>query len=152
MKEKLFGAMIPDRVVDRLERAADPKPRAGRSASSFCSNSRRPGRGRCARDGAGFPFAIGPVIEASASRERSARAQNTRRTMTFVLCSTSALAVPDATVGRKFYTDFGMEARESGKRVVMRSRAAIRTSGPGRGKKEAHAPCVFGTRATSLEA
>src|SRR5258708_13459475 len=25
MKEKLFGAMIPDRVVDRLERAADPK-------------------------------------------------------------------------------------------------------------------------------
>jgi len=25
MKEKLFGAHDPDRVVDRLERAADPK-------------------------------------------------------------------------------------------------------------------------------
>jgi len=31
-----------------------------------------------------------------------------------------ALAVPDATVGKKFYTDFGMEGREFDKRIVMR--------------------------------
>jgi catechol 2,3-dioxygenase-like lactoylglutathione lyase family enzyme len=31
-----------------------------------------------------------------------------------------ALTVPDATVGRKFYSDFGLEGREEGKRVIMR--------------------------------
>ena len=31
-----------------------------------------------------------------------------------------ALAVPDPAAGRKFYTDFGMEGRDDGKRVVMR--------------------------------
>jgi catechol 2,3-dioxygenase-like lactoylglutathione lyase family enzyme len=31
-----------------------------------------------------------------------------------------ALTVPDATIGRKFYGDFGLEGREEGKRVVMR--------------------------------
>ncbi len=31
-----------------------------------------------------------------------------------------ALAVPDLDVGRKFYTDFGMEARDGGGRVVLR--------------------------------
>src|SRR5882672_10260127 len=31
-----------------------------------------------------------------------------------------ALAVPDPAVGKKFYTDFGMEGREHDKRIVMR--------------------------------
>jgi len=31
-----------------------------------------------------------------------------------------ALTVPDATVGKKFYGDFGLEARDDGKRVVLR--------------------------------
>jgi catechol 2,3-dioxygenase-like lactoylglutathione lyase family enzyme len=31
-----------------------------------------------------------------------------------------ALAVPDPAVGKKFYTDFGLEGREDGKRVIMR--------------------------------
>jgi catechol 2,3-dioxygenase-like lactoylglutathione lyase family enzyme len=31
-----------------------------------------------------------------------------------------ALAVPDPAAGKKFYTDFGMEGREEGRRVVMR--------------------------------
>jgi catechol 2,3-dioxygenase-like lactoylglutathione lyase family enzyme len=31
-----------------------------------------------------------------------------------------ALAVPDPAVGKKFYSDFGMDARDDGKRVVMR--------------------------------
>jgi catechol 2,3-dioxygenase-like lactoylglutathione lyase family enzyme len=31
-----------------------------------------------------------------------------------------ALAVPDPAVGRKFYTDFGMEGKDQGKRIVMR--------------------------------
>jgi len=31
-----------------------------------------------------------------------------------------ALAVPDPAVGRKFYQEFGLEAREEGRRIVMR--------------------------------
>ncbi|MGH8642696.1 MAG: VOC family protein, partial [Burkholderiales bacterium] len=31
-----------------------------------------------------------------------------------------ALAVPDPAAGKQFYTDFGMHARDDGKRVVMR--------------------------------
>src|SRR5579875_2183857 len=31
-----------------------------------------------------------------------------------------ALAVPDVTVGRTFYTDFGLESRENGNHVAMR--------------------------------
>ena len=31
-----------------------------------------------------------------------------------------ALAVPDPEVGRQFFTDFGMEARDDDERVVMR--------------------------------
>ena len=31
-----------------------------------------------------------------------------------------ALAVPDPAKGRDFYRDFGLEAKEEGKRVVMR--------------------------------
>ena len=33
-----------------------------------------------------------------------------------------ALAVPDPTVGRRFYEDFGLDGREMGKRIVMRCR------------------------------
>jgi len=64
-----------------------------------------------------------------------------------------ALAVPDPAVGRKFYTDFGMEARELGSRVVMRCAGrdqdqVVLVEGK---KKQQHHVC-FGTRAADLEA
>jgi catechol 2,3-dioxygenase-like lactoylglutathione lyase family enzyme len=63
-----------------------------------------------------------------------------------------ALAVPDAAVGRKFYTDFGMEAREFDKRIVMRCQSrdqdqVILVEGR---KKHMHHVC-FGTKADELE-
>ena len=63
-----------------------------------------------------------------------------------------ALAVPDATVGKKFYTDFGMEGREFGKRIVMRCHGrdqdqVILVEGK---KKQMHHVC-FGTKAGELE-
>ena len=36
-----------------------------------------------------------------------------------------ALAVPDPAVGRKFYSDFGMEGKEHDKRVVMRCHGRV---------------------------
>src|SRR6267143_457184 len=53
MKEKLFGAMIPDRIVDGLERAADPKAESRRLCVELPRRLRRaaplPARvGRCA--------------------------------------------------------------------------------------------------------
>ena len=63
-----------------------------------------------------------------------------------------ALVVPDATVGRKFYTDFGLEAREFDKRIVMRCQGrdqdqVILVEG---GKKHMHHVC-FGTKADEIE-
>ena len=63
-----------------------------------------------------------------------------------------ALAVPDATVGKKFYTDFGMEGRELGKRIVMRCQGrdqdqVILVEGR---KKHMHHVC-FGTKANELD-
>jgi hypothetical protein len=45
MKEKLYGAMIPERVIERLERAADPKPRARDLRQLQRSRRHRGGRG-----------------------------------------------------------------------------------------------------------
>lgn len=64
-----------------------------------------------------------------------------------------ALAVPDPAVGRKFYTDFGMEGEELGSRVVMRCAGrdqdqVVLVEGK---KKQQHHVC-FGTRAADLEA
>ena len=41
MREKLFGTLIPDAIVERLEKAADPKDEGRRSASSSCRSSRK---------------------------------------------------------------------------------------------------------------
>jgi catechol 2,3-dioxygenase-like lactoylglutathione lyase family enzyme len=63
-----------------------------------------------------------------------------------------ALTVPDITVGKKFYTDFGMDAREEGSRIV------IRCDGRNQdqvilveGKKKQMYYVAFGTRAVDLE-
>jgi catechol 2,3-dioxygenase-like lactoylglutathione lyase family enzyme len=58
-----------------------------------------------------------------------------------------ALAVPDPAVGKQFYTDFGLEARDDGNRVVMRCHGRdqdqiVLVEGP---RKQAHHVC-FGTR------
>src|SRR5437879_11821408 len=63
-----------------------------------------------------------------------------------------ALAVPDATLGTKFYTALGREAREVDKRIVMRCQGrdqdqVILVEGK---KKHMHHVC-FGTRADELE-
>ena len=62
-----------------------------------------------------------------------------------------ALTVPDATAGRKFYTDFGLEARDDGKRMVFRCHGrdqdqVILVEGR---KKKLHHLC-FGARADAL--
>lgn len=62
-----------------------------------------------------------------------------------------ALTVPDATVGRKFYGDFGLEARDDGKRVVLRCHGrdqdqVLLVEGK---KKQMHHVC-FGARAAAL--
>jgi len=64
-----------------------------------------------------------------------------------------ALAVPDATVGKKFYTDFGMEGRDFDKRIVMRCQGRDQDQVvlvEGRKKHMHHVS--FGTRAEDLEA
>ncbi len=62
-----------------------------------------------------------------------------------------ALTVPDAAVGKKFYGDFGMEARDDGKRVVLRCHGrdqdqVVLVEGK---KKQMHHVC-FGARAEGL--
>ena len=62
-----------------------------------------------------------------------------------------ALTVPDAVVGKKFFSDFGLTARDEGKRVVMRCHGrdqdqVILVEGP---KKRLHHLC-FGARAEAL--
>ena len=62
-----------------------------------------------------------------------------------------ALTVPDATVGKKFYGDFGLEARDDGKRVVMRCHGRNQDQivlVEGR-KKRMHHIC-FGARADAI--
>jgi catechol 2,3-dioxygenase-like lactoylglutathione lyase family enzyme len=64
-----------------------------------------------------------------------------------------ALAVPDPAVGKRFYTDFGMEGRELGNRVVMRCAGrdqdqVVLVEGK---KRQQHHVC-FGTRAAELDA
>jgi len=63
-----------------------------------------------------------------------------------------ALTVPDAAVGSKFYTDFGLEGRDEGCRIVMRCRGrdqdqVILVEGE---RKQMHHVC-FGTRAEELK-
>jgi catechol 2,3-dioxygenase-like lactoylglutathione lyase family enzyme len=62
-----------------------------------------------------------------------------------------ALTVPDATVGKKFYGDFGLEGREDGKRIIMRCHGrdqdqVVLVEGP---KKRMHHIC-FGARADAI--
>ncbi len=64
-----------------------------------------------------------------------------------------ALAVPDPAVGKKFYTDFGLEGRDDGRRVVMRCHGrdqdqVVLVEG---GKKRMHHIC-FGAGAEALAA
>src|SRR2546430_15692546 len=77
---------------------------------------------------------------------------NSEGTMTVRSLQHIALAVPDATVGKKFYTDFGMEGRELDKRIVMRCQGrdqdqVILVEGK---KKQMHHVC-FGTKAGDLD-
>jgi methylenetetrahydrofolate reductase (NADPH) len=66
MKEKLFGAMIPDRVVDRLERAADPKAEGRKICVELLQQlAETPGVAGAHVMAPAFHSAIGPVIEAS---------------------------------------------------------------------------------------
>lgn len=63
-----------------------------------------------------------------------------------------ALAVPDPAKGRDFYTDFGLEGREDGKRVVMRCHGraqdqVVLVEGP---KRRMHHLC-FGAPASKLD-
>ena len=64
-----------------------------------------------------------------------------------------ALAVPDAAIGKKFYTDFGLEGRDDGNRAIMRCHGrdqdqVILVEGP---KKRMHHVC-FGASAKGLAA
>jgi methylenetetrahydrofolate reductase (NADPH) len=59
MKEKLFGAMIPDRVVDRLERAADPKAEGRKICVELLQQlAETPGVGGAHRVAQTFPSSI----------------------------------------------------------------------------------------------
>lgn len=64
-----------------------------------------------------------------------------------------ALTVPDAAAGRQFYSDFGMHAREDGRRVIMRCHGReqdqiVLIEGA---RKRLHHIC-FGARAEAIEA
>lgn len=64
-----------------------------------------------------------------------------------------ALTVPDPVKGRDFYTDFGLEAREEGGRIVMRCQGRDQDQVilvEGKKKRQHHVS--FGTRAEDLEA
>jgi methylenetetrahydrofolate reductase (NADPH) len=66
MKEKLYGAIIPERIVERLERAADPKAE-GRAICIELLQQLAEIRGVAGAHvmAPAFHSAIGPVIEAS---------------------------------------------------------------------------------------
>jgi methylenetetrahydrofolate reductase (NADPH) len=66
MKEKLYGAMIPDQVVQRLERAADPKVEGKKICVELLQQlAETPGVSGAHVMAPAFYSAIGPVIEAS---------------------------------------------------------------------------------------
>src|SRR5262245_16186708 len=109
----------------------------GRSASSVSSRScgRRPNRHRPR------------FVHNYASRIRRRPSMSVRNLQHI------ALAVPDPTVGKKFYTDFGMEGSEHGKRIVMRCHGRDQDQVVLVEGKNRHMHHVgFGTRAEDLEA
>ena len=66
MKEKLYGAMIPDRLVERLERAADAKAEGRKICIELLQQlAEIPGIAGAHVMAPAFHSAIGPVIEAS---------------------------------------------------------------------------------------
>ena len=66
MKEKLFGAMIPEQVVERLERATDPKTEGKNICIELLQQlAETPGVAGAHVMAPAFHSAIGPVIEAS---------------------------------------------------------------------------------------
>jgi methylenetetrahydrofolate reductase (NADPH) len=66
MKEKLYGAMIPESIVERLERAADPKAEGKRICIELLQQlARTPGVAGAHVMAPAFHSAIAPVIEAS---------------------------------------------------------------------------------------
>src|SRR5690349_2469877 len=66
MKEKLYGAMIPDRLVERLERAADSKTEGRKICVELLQQlAETPGVAGAHVMAPAFHSAIGPVIEAS---------------------------------------------------------------------------------------
>jgi methylenetetrahydrofolate reductase (NADPH) len=66
MKEKLYGAMIPDQIVERLERAADPKAEGKKICVELLQQLIEiPGVGGAHVMAPAFHSAIGPSIEAS---------------------------------------------------------------------------------------
>ena len=66
MKEKLFGAMIPERIVERLERAADPKAEGRRICVELLQQlAETPGVAGAHVMAPTFHSAIGPTIESS---------------------------------------------------------------------------------------
>ena len=74
MKEKLYGAMIPDQIVERLERAADPKAEGKKICVELLQQLIEiPGVGGAHVMAPAFHSAIGPSIEASgvAGRKRA---------------------------------------------------------------------------------
>ena len=78
MKEKLYGAIIPDRIVDRLEGAVDPKAEGRKICVELLQQlAQTPGIAGAHVMAPAFHSAIGPVIEASgvvgAQRARAGR-------------------------------------------------------------------------------
>jgi methylenetetrahydrofolate reductase (NADPH) len=66
MKEKLYGAMIPESIVERLERAADPKDEGKRMCVELRQQlAETPGVAGAHVMAPTFHSAIGPSIEAS---------------------------------------------------------------------------------------
>jgi methylenetetrahydrofolate reductase (NADPH) len=66
MKEKLYGAIIPDRIVERLERADDPKAEGRKICVELLQQlAQTPGVAGAHVMAPTFHSAIGPVIEAS---------------------------------------------------------------------------------------
>jgi methylenetetrahydrofolate reductase (NADPH) len=66
MKEKLYGAMIPESVVERLEHASDPKAEGMRICIELLQQlAETPGVAGAHVMAPAFHSAIGPVIEAS---------------------------------------------------------------------------------------
>ena len=66
MKEKLYGAIIPESIVERLERAADPKAEGRKICVALLQQlAETPGVAGAHVMAPAFHSAIGPVVEAS---------------------------------------------------------------------------------------